>query len=417
MQRLRRFVKQALAKSYQRNMETHEICENITAADNTVLMRRQGDEVVQNSRSRLLQFGGLVERVIKSPCVMIPSKVLHPILIICRFVSLIVFSTYDTKCVILERASVSNCHQDIYVPGPEIWTVVWMALSVLSSINFIAIVVDNMESRLLNFQRQKTKKLFRKGSFISLLLLLVLTTIYYIFRAVVAASTIGMAIAIIMSFWPSTMVLVAIFLNYTPRVRWIPKDCCSASCCFPRVFRPFMKYSLFLFYWTALAMYFLEATGMWIAVTLDAAHQVVPLIDRKFPDETTRYKAIVVVLLGFTVGFHSQILSFFWQKMFHGDRNFFSEPCSKLIDDQTEEENTEAAATTSTAIAEGQPATKPVDLNKPSTCNQANTKCITSSSQNESTAFISTHGDEEKSSQAFNLALELEKEELLSISS
>ena len=381
-------------------MESLGIPADTSVADTTVLIQSQGEEAVQISRSRSLQFGSFLERVIKSRCVMIPSKVLHPIFIICRFVSLIVFSTYDTKCVILERASVSNCHQDIYLPGPEIWTVVWMALSVLSSINFIAIVVDNMESRLLNFQRQKTKKLFRKGSFISLLLLLVLTTIYYIFRAVVAASTIGMAIAIIMSFWPSTMVLVAIFLNYTPRVRWIPKDCCSASCCFPRVFRPFMKYSLFLFYWTALAMYFLEATGMWIAVTLDAAHQVVPLIDRKFPDETTRYKAIVVVLLGFSVGFHSQILSFFWQKMFHGDRNFFSEPCSKLIDDQTEEENTEAVLTTSTrtAIPEELTVTIPVDLDKPATCNHAKTECTPSSSQSESTAFTSVHRDEERSS-------------------
>ena len=274
---------------------------------------------------------------------------------------------------------------------PEIWILVWMALSVLSSIHFIAIVVDNMEGRLLNFQRQKAKKLFTKGSFISLLLLLVLTTIYYIFRAVWAPSATGMAIAIIMCFWPSTMVLAAIFLNYTPRVSWIPKDCCSASCCCPSAFRPFIKYSLFLFYWTALVMYFLEATGMWIAVTFDAAHQVVPLIDQKFPDETTQYKAIVVVLLGFTVGFHSRILSFFWQKMFHGNINLFCEPCSKLIDDRTAEESTQAVATTSTAIPEGQPATKPVDINKPSTCYQTKTESTPSSSQNESTTFISIH--------------------------
>ena len=51
--------------------------------------------------------------------------------------------------------------------------------------------------------------------------------------------------------------------------------------------------------------------------------------------------------------------------MFHGEKNFFSEPCSKLIDDQTGEENTQAVATTSSAIFPGeQPVTVPVDLNK-----------------------------------------------------
>ena len=381
-------------------MESLGIPADTSAADTTVLIQSQGEEAVQISRSRSLQFGSFLERVIKSRCVMIPSKVLHPIFIICRFVSLIVFSTYDTKCVILERASVSYCHQDVYVPRPEIWTVVWMALSVLSSIHFIAIVVDNMESRLLNFQRQKAKKLLTKGSFVSLLLLLLLTTIYYIFRAVVAPSTLSMAVLIIMCFWPSAIVLVAIFFNYTPRVHWKPKDCCSPSCCCPRVFLFPCKYSLFLFYWTSLVMYFLEATSMWIAVTLNAAHQVVPLIDRKFPDETTRYKAIVVVLLGFTVGFYSRVLSFFWQKLFHGDKNLFSEPCSKLIDDQTEEENTEAVLTTSTrtAIPEELTVTIPVDLDKPATCNHAKTECTPSSSQSESTAFTSVHRDEERSS-------------------
>ena len=218
-----------------------------------------------------------------------------------------------------------------------------------------------MESRLLNFQRQKAKNLLTKGSFISLLLLLLLTTIYYIFRATVAPSAIGMAILIIMCFWPSAIFLVAIFFNYTPRVHWKPKDYCSTSCCCPHVFLFPCKYSLFLFYWTSLVMYFLEATGMWIAVTLNAADQVVPLIDRKYPGQITHYKAIFIVLLGFTVGFYSRVLSFFWQKMFHGDKNLFSEPCSKLIDDQTGEENTQAVATTSSAIFPGeQPVTVPV---------------------------------------------------------
>ena len=338
-------------------------------------------------------------------------QVLHPISIICRFVSLIVFTTYDTKCVVVERASISNCNQDVYVPKPEIWILVWMAMSVTSSIHFICIVVDNMDSEHLNFQRQKAKKLLTKGSFISLLLLLVLTTTYYVFQAVVAPSTIGMVLAIIWCFWPSAMVLVAIFLNYTPRVHWKPKQCCYAICCCPR-FLPFLsKYSLFFFYWTALVMYFLDATVMWIATTLHAAHQVVPLLDEGFPDETTEYKVIVVVIIGFTLCFHSRVLSFFWQKLFHGDKDLFCEPCSKLLDDETGAENADAAvATPPLAIAEGQPETKSASLQtcQPPTFDPSSAKCKPSTSYDEATAHVhkSIVREQDSDSQVFSSVFE-----------
>ena len=91
----------------------------------------------------------------------------------------------------------------------------------------------------------------------------------------------------------------------------------------------------FLFYWSALVMYFLEVACIWFAVALDATHEVAPLIKNKFPDNSLQYKPIHVLLLGFTFAFYSSVLSFFWQKLFHGNDDLFSKKYEKLVDDQT----------------------------------------------------------------------------------
>jgi hypothetical protein len=304
----------------------------------------------------------------------------------------------------MERASVSDCSQNIKIPNPEIWILVWMALSVTSSPLFIFIVVNNMDTELLNFQTQKAKKLFTKGSFISLLLLLGLTTIYYISRVVITPSAIGIAISLLLCFWPIAMVLVLVFLNYTPRVHW--RATRVRRCQF------LGNYMLFFFYWIALVMYFLENMSMWIAATLDAGHLVAPLIERKFPDEASQYKAIIFLLLGFTLAFHTRMLSFFWQKMFHGDKDHFSEPCSKLIDDQSEATNTEVV-TVSTPENAGRlhEVTPAVHLKRPRA--QVGPEGKPSLPENKSTARISLNGQEESYSQVGSFGFAQETEKLL----
>ena len=259
--------------------------------------------------------------------------------VILRFVSLIFYTTYDTTCIVFEHASVIDCHQEVIIPDQAPWTLVWIVLSVISSVLFVFIVVDNME--LLNFQKKKAKKLFTKGSFISLLILLGLTTMYYIIRTIIAPSSLGRAISIVACFSPSARVIVLIFFNYTPRVRLRPIDGRSESCCRSCCCQFLAKYMLFFFYWIALVMCFLEIACVWVAVALDTAHEVAPLIQKEFPDESSRYKGVLILLLGFSLAFHSRMLSFFWQKLFHGDKDLFSEPCGKLVNDQIGPTNTE----------------------------------------------------------------------------
>ena len=54
------------------NTDDHNIPENFTES---VVLTVQGDAVAQTNRSRLLQILGFVERVVKSPRVITPSKV------------------------------------------------------------------------------------------------------------------------------------------------------------------------------------------------------------------------------------------------------------------------------------------------------------------------------------------------------
>jgi hypothetical protein len=87
------------------------------------------------------------------------------------------------------------------------------------------------------------------------------------------------------------------------------------------------------FYWIALVMYFIETTCKLLAVMLDAAYDVVPVIEGRFPYESM--KGLSVIFLGFRLAFHTRLVYFFWDKICHGDKDTFSEPCSKLEDDQT----------------------------------------------------------------------------------
>ena len=63
---------------------------------------------------------------------------------------------------------------------------------------------------------------------------------------------------------------------------------------------------------------------------LDVAHDVAPLMQSKFTDEAGQFRGVMVIVIGFTLGLHARLFSFFWQKLFHGEKDLFSEPSDKL---------------------------------------------------------------------------------------
>ena len=241
-----------------------------------------------------------------------------------RFVTLIYYSAYDMKCVIFEQASVINCHQGAVISqeNAKIWILFWVFSSILGSVVFLTVVF--YDHKLLNFQHDKAKQIWKKGSFLSVLWLCVIATGFHAYRISLAASVLGKIISASMVIWMIAMFLDLLCLNYTPRVHWRGKFCD------PNCWDNFRNNICCLFYWISLIMFFLEALYLWIAVALDVAHQVAPLIEKEYPNEP-RIKGIIILGLGFNLAFHSNLVSFFWNKIFHGDKDLLSELCSKLI--------------------------------------------------------------------------------------
>ena len=277
---------------------------------------------------------------IKTDCVYFQG--LFGILVILRFLSFIVFTT-DPKCMIIKQhASVIDCHQDGIVPHPEFWIFAWTISSVISSILFLIIlyIANNLE--LVNFLSEKVCGAWRNASFISFFVLFLLTLIYYVFQIVSKRFT-GLT-SFFLLVWPIVMFLVVWCLNYTPQVRWKSENCRPANChpencplvncppqnCSPGNCRQRVAGIIFsFFYWIALVMYFIETTCKLLAVMLDAAYDVVPVFEGRFPYESM--KGLSVIFLGFRLAFHTRLVYFFWDKICHGDKDTFSEPCSKFL--------------------------------------------------------------------------------------
>lgn len=58
-----------------------------------------------------------------------------------RLFCLVVFSGYDTKCLIYENTSIFDCTQEFLVTHPKQWILSWLVTSVLSSI-FLGFICD-----------------------------------------------------------------------------------------------------------------------------------------------------------------------------------------------------------------------------------------------------------------------------------
>ncbi len=224
-----------------------------------------------------------------------------------------------------------NCSQDFFTSNPEHWIFAWLLMSVVASFFFLFIILLNHEK--LNYQIGKARKIYKKASFSSLIFLLIISSVYYFMRFF--AKTDDLSIAISTFFFLSSILTVAVIccVNYLPRVHWTKtsaprfttlvlwKDCLT-------------KNSNFIIYWLALVIYFVETTCRLLAVMLNVAYDVAPLIESKFSHDYGQFWGVMVIVIGFRLGFHARLQSFFWEKLFHGEHDLFSEPSDKLLVEQ-----------------------------------------------------------------------------------
>ena len=235
--------------------------------------------------------------------------------------------------MIYEQASVVNCSQDFFTSNTEHWIFAWLLISTVSSLVFLVIIRLNHEK--LNYPFGKARKIYKKGCFGSLIFLLVTSSVYYVMRFFTKSDEMGKGISILLFLWPFLAVAVTCCVNYLPRVHWTEtiaprfttlvwwKDCLT-------------KNSNFIIYWVALAMYFVETTCKLLSVMLDLAYDVVPLIQSRFSDDYGQFWGVMMIVIGFRLGFHARLQSFFWEKLFHGEYDLFAEPSDKLLEEPLE---------------------------------------------------------------------------------
>ena len=81
-----------------------------------------------------------------------------------RLFLLVIFSGYDTKCALFEKASMVNCSQDFLVHEPKYWCLGWLTTSTFSSAMVISLVWIYRDRIKYSF-RGSAMKLIRKASF------------------------------------------------------------------------------------------------------------------------------------------------------------------------------------------------------------------------------------------------------------
>ena len=221
-----------------------------------------------------------------------------------RLFLLVVFSGYDTKCALFEKASMMNCSQEFLVAEPKYWCFAWQITSI--SLSTIVILLVWIYRKRIKYSFSNTiRKLIRKASFWRMNFLISIMFIEYI----IALKTSDKFHTILYMFSLARMVSTAFViccLNYVNpgRIADESKMYCQVG------------------YWLTLLMYFAECAAILLLYLLNTALVLAPVVDQS----TGNYQALIIVAFGLKCALSSQCLTFFLEKIFHGDKDLFSEP-------------------------------------------------------------------------------------------
>ena len=113
-----------------------------------------------------------------------------------RLFGMVVFSGYDSKCAIYERASFFNCTQDFPVTQPKQWMLYSLVMSILSSISLYFICDAGKQMNI--------RKTCCKASFVIMFPPFIITAASFLVRIVnTKAEDMPLCLALFM-WWPST---------------------------------------------------------------------------------------------------------------------------------------------------------------------------------------------------------------------
>ena len=221
-----------------------------------------------------------------------------------RLFMLVILSGYDTKCALFEKVSLMNCSQDFIVPEPKYWCLTWLTTSMCSSVTVILILWIHRKRIKYSFNTSLSK-LIRKASFWRMNFFLTTILLEYAVAWKTTEKLQGVFNALALARWYLTA-LVIYCLNYVNPSRIINEK----------------KTVYQIGYWLTLVMNFAESASILFMNLLNSTLMLTPVVDHSRGE----YQPFILISFGFKVALSSQCLTFFLEKMFHGDKDLFSEP-------------------------------------------------------------------------------------------
>ncbi|XP_028392781.1 uncharacterized protein LOC114517304 [Dendronephthya gigantea] len=318
--------------------ETLETVESVIVHDVQV-HRDENDMYTDNSKQRECSLSIKLPNFARFNIMDTCLKVIFVVLSIPWLISTIFASVFDTKCIIFDHASMVNCSQEVFIAKPRHWVFAWFLMSIMSSALLLLIVYLNCEK--VNYQIGKAKKIYKKGYFVSLMFLTLVSLLFYSIRLYnTRLEKTSLSISILILFSVPVTVLLICCLNYLPRIAW--RKSRHTFCTLVWSEDCLRKNSNFIIYWWAVVLYLIENACKVVGMMLNLAEEVAPLIENKFPEKAGHFRSVMVIVIGLRLTFHARVLNFFWQKLFYGNRDLFSEPNLRLVDESRVQEKQES---------------------------------------------------------------------------
>jgi hypothetical protein len=160
--------------------------------------------------------------------------------------------------------------------------------------------------------KEALRQLIRKGFFWSFNIMYMFLVSEYIIMSFEKLATENKILAITLVIFCASRLIVAYFLNYVIPIK------------FPAVSeRSFTRVYIWLAYWITLVLFFLNTAQYALAITLDVAEKLSPLGKVQMGSHNFESVSLLVVL-GIKATFEGRLFIFYWNKIFHGDKDLFS---------------------------------------------------------------------------------------------
>lgn len=221
-------------------------------------------------------------------------------------------AVFDTFCLVKDGVSLLNCSQEVILAKPQPLVIL---MHLTTTVNAVVVLVTlHLKPPGIEFCGFRTalKSLVRKGSFWSFNITFVFAIAQSITPMCLDLSGINIAVAITEILFTASRLIVAYFVNYLSPVKFPNGN--ERNC---------ERLHTWLAYWVTLVLFFLDNTQALLGVTLDFAEKITPL-GRVSPGSHDFGVVAHLVLLGIEATFELRLFVFYWNKLFHGNKDLFS---------------------------------------------------------------------------------------------